>query len=308
MTDTMVTTREVPWMKLGKLVDNVMTSTEAAHATGLDFTVSLRDIRYNGSTIEGYTSYLDAPKRKMVCADDTNEPFDVVSADYKLFQYADAFAFLDEINPEFVAAGLLKGRRQGFMVVRMPNVELNEFLTMHDPHELFITIRTSHDRSRGIEVACMPLRQKCMNQLTLASFAKNAPQRWSIKHVGNIKDRMHEAKKTLLNAQGYAAAIGEQAEKLAKIELTVTQGEQILKHVIRSSPKQEEAIAKVIGVWQTDDTVGFTDRAWGLVNAVSSYFDWERAGGTAESRFLGALEGQTVKAIQKVQLHALRAA
>lgn len=314
MTDTMISTRQVPWMKLGKLVDNVMSSAEAAAATGLDFTVSLRDIQFNmgpladGSANDAPDNWKSAPKRKMVVADDTNEPFDVVSADYRVFQYTEAFAFMDAINPEYVAAGTMKGRKQGFMAVRLPDVALGHFLTEVDPHELFVIMRTSHDRSRGIEVAAMPLRHRCMNQLSMASFAKGAPQRWSVHHVGDVQGRLHDAKVTLANTQAYATAISEQAEKLADIPLTTTQGEEILRHVIRRSTKQDEAIQKVLAVWQGDPTVGFTDKAWGLVNAVSSYFDWERAGGTAESRFLGALEGQTIKAIQKVQLHALRAA
>jgi hypothetical protein len=53
-------------------------------------------------------------------------------------------------------------------------------------------------------------------------------------------------------------------------------------------------------MWRTRQTVGHEGTGWGLVNAVSELYDWERSGGTAQSRFLGAIEGQTRGALDKV--------
>ena len=64
--------------------------------------------------------------------------------------------------------------------------------------------------------------------------------------------------------------------------------------------KRDEVTASITGLL-TDERVGeeYANTGWGLVQAVSTYYEHERAGGTPQSRLLGALEGQTFKAITK---------
>jgi hypothetical protein len=66
-----------------------------------------------------------------------------------------------------------------------------------------------------------------------------------------------------------------------------------------------ERIGQIMDLWTTSPTVGYAGTGWGLVNAVSEQFDWYRQGGTAESRFLGALAGNTHKAINDVAAQVL---
>src|SRR6478735_7348188 len=114
---TMVTTRIAPWMKLGTQLDqDVMTSEEAIKLGGLDFTVEKRPclMRTNDGQI------VESDSRGWVVRSDTEEQYDVVSNDYALLQYGEAFDFLDEISPRYVASGTLKGGKQGFVVVQAP--------------------------------------------------------------------------------------------------------------------------------------------------------------------------------------------
>ena len=57
------------------------------------------------------------------------------------------------------------------MVVKVP-MAIN-VLSGDDPHDLYGVLRTSHDLSRATEVMVMPLRGRCMNQLTLHSFSRD---------------------------------------------------------------------------------------------------------------------------------------
>lgn len=299
--DTTFSTREVPWMKIGKLGEHALTAKSAAKVAKLDFTVSMRDITYwhNGVDV--------TPKnRRAIVRDDTGELFDVVSADvYQSLQYAEAFEFMDTVDSRYVAAGALRGGRQGFMVVKAP-FELTQ-VSKVDPHDLYAVLRTSHDRSRGIEVAVMPLRNRCMNQLTLASFTKDVPHRWSIKHSYNMKAKLAEAKDSLTKLTNYAGRFELLVQRLLDVKVDDAKAETVLKAVIPARAKQTEVITKIITL-QSAEQVGFTGTGWGLVNAVSEYYDWTRAGGTPESRFLGALEGQTTKAINKTVVQLLRTA
>lgn len=293
--NTMVSSRLVPWMKLGELGPDVMTTAEAIQRGGLDFTVSKREAFFKAPNED----FVQVPNRYAIVRDDTEEFFEFVGANYPIVQYSEAFKFMDEItDAQYVAAGSLKDGHQGFIVAKLPELNL-ESLADFDAHELFAVLRTSHDKTRAVEASLMPLRRKCMNQLTLRTFSMNAPQRFAVTHAGDVEKRLEAVRDLLVNAKAYAVEYADQVHKLADVHVADHQAEDILKRVIRKSPKQEETIQRITGMWKTDETVGFPGTGWGLVNAVSSYFEWERQGGTAQSRFLGALEGQTIHAIER---------
>lgn len=298
--DIQFSTREVPWMKLGKLQETAVKAADAAHIAGLDFTVSLKPFTY-----EWNGAQRTADHRRAVIRDDTGELFDVVSSDvYNLLQYSQAFDFMDTVDSQYVAAGSLRGGRQGFMVVKAP-FQL-ETLATTDPHDLYAVLRTSHDRSRGIEVAVMPLRGRCMNQLTLSSFTKGVPHRWSIKHNTTMHAKLAEANDTLAKLTNYAGRFEQLVQRLIDVKVDEAKANTVLAAVIPARAKQAEVITKIITLRDAEQ-VGFQGTGWGLLNAVSEYYDWTRAGGTPESRFLGALEGQTTKAINKTVIQLLRA-
>lgn len=296
VTNTIVSTRELPWTKLGALTDEPMTAEQAAKLGGLDFTVSLRPIQRQ---LQDGT-WAESKHRKMVTADDTDEEFDVVSADYGILQYNEAFDFLSAINPRFVAAGTLKNRRQGFMVVQLPDLpELDMLELPNDPHELYTVVRTSHDRTRAVECAVMPLRRRCMNELGLRSFTQGVQQRWSVHHIGNVTEKLHSAEELVQRTKAYAAEFVNTANRLYGVAVDTDDARKILTRVLRDTARRDETIDKILDMWATRESVGFVGSGWGLLNAVSEYFEWDRKGGTAQSQFLNVLEGQTRTAIDK---------
>lgn len=299
---TSFTTRTVPWMKIGQILEEAPTAKRAAQLGGLDFDVELIPLTYEFNGVKR-----GAEKRKAVVRKDTGEMLGVVSAKvYKPIQYGEAFDFMDAVDSRYVAAGALKGGRQGFIVVKAPftlNVLGNE-----DPHDLYGVLRTSHDCTRATEIMVMPLRGRCMNQLTLQSFSKNVPYRWSIKHVGDVKSKLAEAKDSLAKLANYGQRFEELVERLAEVKVTEGQARDILVKILPGKVKQEETAQTVLDLWGTSEFVGFRDNGWGLVNAVSDYMDWGRKGGTPESRFLNAIEGATHKTINKTAAALLRMA
>lgn len=304
---TAVSTREVPWMKIGKLVEKPMTAAEAAKLGGLDFNVQKCSLFYTPGDPDVPLSDVNQFKRVgdrcAVVRTDTNTHLGIMSKDYPLLQYREAFDFMDTVNPEYVACGALKGGKQGFMVVRAP--ETVNILNGEDPHELFIVLRTSHDGSRAIEVSVMPLRQRCMNQLTLNSFAAGVPHRWAIKHTTTMVAKLADAQKSLVKVGAYASALEETAKRLVKIKITNDVAQTTLESVLPDRPRRAEQVERILTSWHESETVGFDWSGWGLVNAVSEYFDWGRTGGSAESRFIGALQGQTTNAINKTAARLL---
>jgi phage/plasmid-like protein (TIGR03299 family) len=307
--------RTVPWMVVGTQIDEAVDVQTAAKLAGLDFTVSLRDIQWAGKQIG--TDFGDfvtdpedvewnpAPSRKAVVRDDTDEFYDVVSSDYSVVQYSEALDFLSQLNPLISAAGTLKGGRQGFMVVQLTDLT-DVQMPFKDEHKLFAVVRTSHDRSRGVECSVMPLRMRCMNQLSVRAFSAGVKNRWSITHVGNAAGKLHNAEELVQRVKDYHNDFVNTADRLYHTVIDVQDADKILHSVFKptgaEASKHEEVIAKVLDMWQhRDETVGFAGTGWGLFNAVSEYMEWERtgAGRTAQSQFLGALEGSTRKALDQ---------
>lgn len=295
----LVSTREVPWMKLGKLTEKPMNAAEAAELGGLNFEVEKWALNAQRPPELGHiVTSRPIPERVAIFRTDTLQWLGIMSKTYPLLQYSEAFDFMDTVSPEYVACGALKGGRQGFMVVEAPE----NFHVMQDvdPHDMYVVLRTSHDGSRAIEVSVMPLRRRCMNQLTMNSFASGVPHRWSIKHTTTMAAKLKDAQESLANVDKYATRFAEVANKLISIKVNDETATTVLKAVLPDRPRRDDQITTILNSWHTSETVGFDFTGWGLVNSVSEYFDWGRTGGSPESRFVGALQGQTTNAINKV--------
>lgn len=298
-TDQTFSARTVPWMKIGKLTDEALTAADAAKLGGIDFNVTEHPVYFSTKKDGAPPKFTKVDGRKALVREDTGQWLSVVSSAYPVLQFSEAFDFMDTISPSYVAAGSLRNGRQGFMVVRADTAKLAPFGD-EDPHELFAVLRTSHDCSRAVEVMVMPLRGRCMNQLTLASFRKDVKHRWTVTHTGNVKQKLADATSSLQRLDAYAVAYTENARRLAEIKISNDAATDTLRRVLPDRPRRDEVVEKILSGWHTrTETVGYDGTGWGLVNAVSEYFEWDRTGGSAESRFVAALQGQTHKAINK---------
>lgn len=290
MSDQTFTSRHLPWAKIGHEIDGDVDSAEAAKLGGLDFDVELLPLSYRKND-----EHVDIPSRLAVVRQDTDEWFSIVSTDYRVVQYRDAFNFLDEINPRYVAAGTMSDGRQGFMIVQLPGFESFDPTPagVSDPHQLYAIVRTSHDLSKSIEVAVLTLREKCMNQLTLPSLTKNAPQHWTVRHVGDPIGKMHEAKRLLTGSVEYAEVVQRRIRQLASVEVDRDTVRPLLKRVLRSSLARRDEMVEEILNMADRETVGFKGTGWGWVNTVSEYFQWGRSNvrRTDQSIFTDSLDG-----------------
>lgn len=297
------TSRQAPWLKLGPQIDGDVDAAEAAKLGGLDFEVEFRAASFSSVSAKGNKTSVTVPTRKALVRTDTEAFIDFVSLDYQVLQYSEAFNFMDEINPRYVSAGSMSHGKQGFIVAQLPdisaiNVEINGEV---DPHDFFVIVRTSHDRSKAIEVSLMPLRGRCMNQLALNSFSAGAPQRWSIKHIGDVAGKLEEAQKVLTRAPKYAEIYAAKARQLGSVTVTEEDSRSILKKVLPAKAKRDEQVDAILTAAKSNEHVGFVGTGWGLMNAVSEYFDWGRNAGTrtAQSQFTSGLTGDTAKYVNR---------
>lgn len=210
--ETMFYTREKPWHGLGTMVAEAPNSKDALRIAGLNWKV-LQEPVYteNKELIQGYKANVRDTDRKVL---------GVVTDRYKVIQNEEAFAFTDTLLGEGVryeTAGSLQEGRRVWMLARLPR----EFIIGGERISPYMVFSNTHDGSGAVKTALTPIRVVCNNTLNLA--LRTAKRSWSMIHTGDISGKIEEAKNTLLLADEYMTALGQEFENLRKIKLSEKQ-------------------------------------------------------------------------------------
>ena len=210
--ETMFYTREKPWHGLGTMVAEAPNSKDALRLAGLNWKV-LQEPVYteNEELIQGYKANVRDTDRKVL---------GVVTDRYKVIQNEEAFAFTDALLGEGVryeTAGSLQEGRRVWMLARLPR----EFIIGGERISPYMVFSNTHDGSGAVKTALTPIRVVCNNTLNLA--LRTAKRSWSMIHTGDISGKIEEAKNTLLLADEYMTALGQEFEDLRKIKLSEKQ-------------------------------------------------------------------------------------
>ena len=210
--ETMFYTREKPWHGLGTMVAEAPNSKDALRLAGLNWKV-LQEPVYteNKELIQGYKANVRDTDRKVL---------GVVTDRYKVIQNEEAFAFTDTLLGEGVryeTAGSLQEGRRVWMLARLPR----EFIIGGERISPYMVFSNTHDGSEAVKTALTPIRVVCNNTLNLA--LRTAKRSWSMIHTGDISGKIEEAKNTLLLADEYMTALGQEFEDLRKIKLSEKQ-------------------------------------------------------------------------------------
>ena len=223
--ETMFYTREKPWHGLGTMVAEAPNSKDALRLAGLNWKV-LQEPVYteNEELIQGYKANVRDTDRKVL---------GVVTDRYKVIQNEEAFAFTDTLLGEGVryeTAGSLQEGRRVWMLARLPR----EFIIGGERISLYMVFSNTHDGSGAVKTALTPIRVVCNNTLNLA--LRTAKRSWSMIHTGDISGKIEEAKNTLLLADEYMTALGQEFENLRKIKLSE---KQVLDYIKSLLPMEE---------------------------------------------------------------------
>ena len=210
--ETMFYTREKPWHGLETMVAEAPNSKDALRLAGLNWKV-LQEPVYteNEELIQGYKANVRDTDRKVL---------GVVTDRYKVIQNEEAFAFTDTLLGEGVryeTAGSLQEGRRVWMLARLPR----EFIIGGERISPYMVFSNTHDGSGAVKTALTPIRVVCNNTLNLA--LRTAKRSWSMIHTGDISGKIEEAKNTLLLADEYMTALGQEFENLRKIKLSEKQ-------------------------------------------------------------------------------------
>lgn len=180
------------WHGLGThFSERLLTTKEAIEMAGLNYRVEKAPL-YAGIGDEGvlvknlFTTYRT----------DTNDIFGGAVTDiYKVLQNTEAFDFFDDVlkndnGYSISTAGALGSGERIFITAK---VDKQIIVGKDDLIEQYLLLTHSHDGKNSIVVALTPIRVVCNNTLTAALSEKNNPNKISIRHTENAKDRMRTA-------------------------------------------------------------------------------------------------------------------
>jgi phage/plasmid-like protein (TIGR03299 family) len=294
--ETMFSVRETPWHGLGTIIQDAPDSREAIKLAGLDWKVVQSDIvcKDTGLIIHGM---------KMNLRDSDKRMLGIVTDRYKIVQNEDAFAFTDALLGEGVryetAGSLISGRRV-WMLARMEGRMITDEKV--DPYLVFTN---SHDGTGAVRVAITPVRVVCQNTLNLA--LREADRQWSCAHLGNIQDKLEEAKMTLMNAESYMGALEEKFGELKLQKLDVDKVHDLVNELLPIGEHDSDKRKKNVQELREDlmcrylfapDLQPIEQSAYRFINAVSDFATHRNPARITkywqENRFMSTIDGNAM--------------
>lgn len=267
--ETMFYTREKPWHGLGERVEEALTSVEALEKSGLDWKVIQQSVyTVDGNIIPGFKANVRSMDDRVL---------GVVSDRYRVVQNFEAFAFTDALLKDGVryeTAGSLQGGKRIWLLARLPG----QFKAAGDDVESYLVFTNSHDGSGSIRVAITPIRVVCQNTLNLA--LSTTKRSWATVHVGDVSEKLDEARRTLQLAGQYMSIFKFEAEALSRKKIS---DKKVIDFIQLLLPMPEEPSTlqrtninklreDVIIRYQTaPDLVIIPKSSWRFLNAVSDF-------------------------------------
>lgn len=281
MNDSMFSVREKPWHYMEtqdrcKILADAPNSAEALKLAGLDWTVEQTPVFMDdGTEIKNYKANIRSDDKTVL---------GIVTNRYKIVQNADAFSFTDAIVGEtedgivrYETAGSLNGGKRVWLLAKMPTKKV-----LDDDVEPYMVFSNSHDGTGAIKVAVTAVRVVCNNTLSLAL---NTAQRfWTTKHMGDMEDKLEEARHCLGMSNKYMAEFEKEADRLANTKLTRDQLNEILNELFpidESDTDRKKANIQSMKdgfyiCYAMPDIAKYMNTAYGAINAMSDYV-WHSA-------------------------------
>lgn len=206
---------QMPWHRLGTMVAAAVNGSEALALANLGWKVLKvpAEREWNGKRVISTDTFL-------LVRDDTGAELGSVGKQYKTVQNDDATAFLDEALKDYGAryetAGAIYGGKSVWLQARLPKqIEV----TKGDVVDGYATFTLFHDGTAACRCYPTTLRAVCANTLRLANEGKS--KGISIRHTGDIKGKLNDARRALgLAVEGFES-FGVAAQAMAATRMKV---------------------------------------------------------------------------------------
>lgn len=322
--------RKDAWHQLGQQVNHVMTAEEAmreAHLAGWNVRkMPLVIPQEPVITADGVTNPAPIPavgKYATVRTNPINGAVDylgVVGESYRPFQNEQSCellnALVEESGAHFETAGALRGGRETFVTMKLP-----EAMTIvghdgsRDRTDFYIAALNSHDGTSAFRFLVTPIRIVCAN--TQAAAVGQAKSSFSIWHTDGATRAIAQAREVLGLTFTYIEEFEAQCQALYQQEITVTQVQKVADRLFgvddAATAQQRDNRRKhaggIVKLFIESPTVTpFAGTKLGAYNAVTEYADhvMDVRGKSAPAADLRALRTVTSSTVRDLKLDAFR--
>lgn len=255
------------------------------------------DLDYQVATtpIFGYSQdgdQIKIPGRVMTYRTDTHSPFGIVSDRYPVIQNSQALDFIENVIKD-ADMELINGGHTSWGSYYLIG-ELPEIQVLNDSIRPNLIFQSSHDGSVPLKATVCMLRIACQNQFS-RSF-RESPATIKILHRGDTEEKLKIAAETLHGVYDYIQHYQNEAERLAKVKVTVTKFNQIVEGYFKipegASPLVEQRVIDRRDAfryaYESDDNQNLKGSMWGVINAFTDY-NTHREVKNQESLFLDTI-------------------
>jgi phage/plasmid-like protein (TIGR03299 family) len=267
---------EKPWHGIGQELANPATAKEAIEAARLDYQVGLVEIQtVGGIPIIG---------KRATVRRDTKTALGVVGEDYRIVQNVEAFGFFDTIVGEgqaiYHTAGALGQGERIWILAKLPKEMV---VAKGDVVEKYLILTNSHDGKSSLRMYFSPVRVVCQNTLTMS--LSDAGDGIAIRHTGNIKAKVDEARRVLGIAVKFYDKVEEVIQALASFKIDPKMVDKYFEELIFGEGKDKEStrlknqktdLLTLFESGRGNQLAGVRHSAWAAYNAVTEYVDHSR--------------------------------
>jgi phage/plasmid-like protein (TIGR03299 family) len=283
------------WHRLGQIVGHAMTAEEAlaaAHLSGWNVRkMALMVPQEPVITENGVTTPDPLPVNDHFATVRTNpitgtlDVLGVVGSKYEPVQNEESCALLNALTDEsgavFETAGALRGGREIFVTMRLPeSMTFDGIDGTKDRTDFMLAALNSHDGSSKFRFLVTPIRIVCANTQTAAIEAAAAS--WGIRHTGGARASIQEARTALKLSWRYMQAFEEEAAQLYSQPMDNDQMREFATELVEvdkadsrtAARHRSERAAAIVKLWTSSPTVApIAGTRWAAYNAVTEYVD-----------------------------------
>ena len=234
------------------------------------------------------------PDRWAVVRNKDNSVLGVVGPEYQVIQNVEMFNFLDALTTgedkvaQWESAGALRGGRRVWALLNL--VESEIIVGKGDRVLPYLLVHNAHDGSGACKVQPVTVRVVCMNTLEAAIAGTFRELTVTIRHTGDVKNKLAAAKLVLAQAGEMFGAFGRVANELAEVEVKKESFEELVNDLFPLPEGEDASKAAITKVGQARDIFGLALREevkllaapgagfsyWTLLNSVTRYTDHAR--------------------------------
>ncbi|VVE16400.1 MULTISPECIES: DUF932 domain-containing protein [Pandoraea] len=297
----MAWTGDKPWHGLGQQVQRGASIEEWRQAAGLEWSILRRPVRFNSSEEEGGDT-LKLDGHDVLVRSDNLKGLSVVTKKYRVVQPDSVLEFFRDLTRsagfQIETAGSM---REGRTIWVLANTGLKQDIVPGDNVKGYLLLATSYDSAIATTAMYTSTRVVCNNTLRFA-LNRDVESQVRIRHDAEFDPDVVKSQLGILAGESWSTFVT-RMKSFSRTSMGSTEAGMVLAGVLAA--QQAENVATIVtetrgykkimelfnGSGRGSEMSGVRNTAWGLVNAVTQYVDFERQARNNETRLNSAWFG-----------------